>query len=66
MGKKKIGWPTQEGYICDDTGEIHAFTDYCWDNGDIVRYWKIDPDQLDHSTLEKRPFSLGHSNEIDQ
>lgn len=66
MGNKKTGWPILEGFICDETGETHVFTDYRWNNGSIVRRWEIDPDQIDHSRLVTRPFSLGQPKDTDQ
>jgi len=66
MDKRKTGWPFQEGFLRNDTREIHLFTDYRWNDGSISRCWHVDPERLDADLANLRPFSLTATESPDQ
>lgn len=66
MGKKKSGWPFQEGFIIDGAQEIHLFTDYRWNDGSVSRRWHVDPEDFDADVAIVRAFSLKASGDPDQ
>ena len=48
--------PFQEGYEARLGSDTHAFTDYRWNDGTVVRRWMIDPRHVDHDSIELRRF----------
>ena len=58
MGKKKAGWPFQEGYVSDGARNTHVFTDYRWNDATVTRCWKVDPNHTDLTAVNVHPFSL--------
>ena len=66
MGKKKTGWPFQNGFLNDGAQEIHLFTDYRWNDGSVSRRWHVDPERFEADLTELRPVSLNTSERSDQ
>ena len=66
MNKRKTGWPFQEGFLYDGFEEIHAFTDYRWNDGSVSRRWHVDRTQFDAGLAVLRSFSLKGSDDPDQ
>ena len=66
MGKKKTGWPFQNGFLNDGAQEIHLFTDYRWNDGSVSRRGHVDPERFDACLVELRPVSLKASDRSDQ
>ena len=66
MGKKKTGWPFQNGFLNDGAQEIHLFTDYRWNDGSVSRRGHVDPERFDAWLVELRPVSLKASDRSDQ
>ncbi|MGS4985996.1 hypothetical protein [Pseudosulfitobacter sp. RP-4] len=66
MGKKKTGWPFQEGFLNDGTREIHLFTDYRWNDGSVSRRWHVAPELVDADLAELRRVFLKASDDTDQ
>jgi hypothetical protein len=66
MGKKKTGWPFQNGFLNDGAQEIHLFTDYRWNDGSVSRRWHVDPERFDADRAELRSVSLNASDGRDQ
>ena len=61
MGKKKTGWPFQNGFLNDGAQEIHLFTDYRWNDGSVSRRWHVDPERFDACLVELRPGPIAVS-----
>ena len=66
MGKRKTGWPFQDGFMNDGAQELHLFTDYRWNDGSVSRRWHVDPERFDACLVELRPVSLKASDRSDQ
>ncbi len=60
-GKKKTGWPFQEGFISERHNETHVFTDFRWDDKTIERVWYVKPSDVTHSCVTIRPVFLAKS-----
>ncbi len=66
MGKKKTGWPFQDGFLKVGKRELHLFTDYRWNDGSVSRRWHVDPERFDADLADLRPVSLKASDAPDQ
>ena len=58
MTKRMMGWPFQEGFVNDGAREVHVFTDYRWNNGQVSRRWHVAPEEVDKSAVFVHPVSL--------